>query len=205
MLSTVVALATVVLLWVGRLLPEAGKVEVALGGYLLTLAAWFALGPWQLRGSLALLKWRSSWLATGALWGVGLVLVSAGAYLISARLLGLEPPAEQALVGGGGVVRSGLLVGVVLTSAVLEEWVFRGVLLEGLGGLPPMGAVVASATVFAAYHLSLFQLLPTFALGVGLALLVQRSGSLVPAVLAHSLFNLAGLLLSAAMARGQGV
>jgi len=202
---TVVALATVVLLWAGRLLPDAGEVEAALGGYLFALAAWVVLGPLPLRGSLSLLEWRRSWLAAGALWGVGLVLVSAAAYLVSARLLGLEPPAEQALVGGGGLLRTGLLVGVVLASALLEEWVFRGVLLEGLGGMTPMAAMVVSATVFAAYHLSLFQLLPTFVLGVGLALLVQRTGSLVPAVLAHAVFNLAGLLLSAGMARGRGV
>lgn len=201
----VLALATVVLLWAGRLLPRVPEVEVALAGYLLALVAWIAFGPSQVRGGLGFSEWRPSWLVTGTLWGVGLVLLSAGAYMVSARLFGLEPPAEQALVRGGGVLRMGLLVGVVLASALLEEWVFRGVLLQGLGQLPPMGVVVVSAAVFAVYHLSLFQLLPTFLLGVGLAVLVQRTGSLGPAVLAHAVFNLTGLFLSSAMARGPGV
>nr|NIP56580.1 CPBP family intramembrane metalloprotease [Gemmatimonadota bacterium]NIR80836.1 CPBP family intramembrane metalloprotease [Gemmatimonadota bacterium]NIT85470.1 CPBP family intramembrane metalloprotease [Gemmatimonadota bacterium]NIU29294.1 CPBP family intramembrane metalloprotease [Gemmatimonadota bacterium]NIU34371.1 CPBP family intramembrane metalloprotease [Gemmatimonadota bacterium] len=66
-------------------------------------------------------------------------------------------------------------------------------------------AAVGSAALFAAYHLSAFQLLPTFLLGAGLAAGVLALGSLWPAIVAHGVFNLVGVLVFAlGGAPGQG-
>jgi membrane protease YdiL (CAAX protease family) len=81
-----------------------------------------------------------------------------------------------------------------LTATVLaplfEETLFRGVLLpvlaQRLGGL---GAVLASAAVFALAHLSLGELVPLFVLGVGLGLLRWRTGRLAPGVFMHGFWN----------------
>jgi membrane protease YdiL (CAAX protease family) len=81
-----------------------------------------------------------------------------------------------------------------LTATVLaplfEETLFRGVLLPVLGRqLGGAGAVLVSAAVFAAAHLSLGELVPLFVLALGLGWLRWQSGRLLPCVLMHSLWN----------------
>jgi len=76
-----------------------------------------------------------------------------------------------------------------------EEVFFRGFIFGGLRarwGVPV--AAAASAVFFAAVHLQLVHGLPIFFLGVLLALAYQRTGSLVPAIVAHSLNNVIALL-----------
>lgn len=81
-----------------------------------------------------------------------------------------------------------------LTATVLaplfEETLFRGVLLPVMGQrLGALGAVLASAAVFALAHLSLGELVPLFVLGVGLGLLRWRTGRLAPGVFMHGFWN----------------
>jgi membrane protease YdiL (CAAX protease family) len=76
-----------------------------------------------------------------------------------------------------------------------EEVFFRGFVFGGLRarwGVP--AAAAASAVFFAAVHLQLVHGLPIFFLGVLLAVAYQRTGSLVPAIVAHSLNNVIALL-----------
>ena len=75
--------------------------------------------------------------------------------------------------------------------------------MEHLASLPVAGRVITSAAAFAVYHFSMFQLVPTFLLGVLLAIAVHRLGALWPAIVAHSTFNVIGLLLTS-LAAGDG-
>ncbi|MCZ6574648.1 MAG: type II CAAX endopeptidase family protein [Planctomycetota bacterium] len=77
----------------------------------------------------------------------------------------------------------------VLTAPLLEETVFRGALYGGLRvrlGFWPAAAI--SSALFGAVH-GWGAALPLAALGMGLCWLVERTGSLVPGVVAHALFN----------------
>lgn len=83
-----------------------------------------------------------------------------------------------------------------LVPAVCEELLVRGAVARGLAGrFGPAAAVLGSSAYFAFLHLSLARALPTAVLGAFLAIIVLRSGSLVPAVLIHALNNAAALLL----------
>jgi len=74
--------------------------------------------------------------------------------------------------------------------ALCEEVVFRGVLLQALATrLVPVAAVALSAALFAAYHMSLVQLIPTFTLGIVFATVTLRARSIVPTMVAHLLNN----------------
>jgi membrane protease YdiL (CAAX protease family) len=82
----------------------------------------------------------------------------------------------------------------VLLLAVLpgicEELLFRGTMLSGLTrGIGRGGAVVVSSFLFAAMHGSPDRFLPQFVLGLFLAGLTIRSGSIVPAMIAHAIHN----------------
>ncbi|MGH7185898.1 MAG: lysostaphin resistance A-like protein, partial [Pseudomonadota bacterium] len=76
-----------------------------------------------------------------------------------------------------------------------EEVFFRGLVYGGLRlrwGVA-IGAL-ASAVFFAAVHTQVVHALPIFALGLLLALVYERTGSLVPAMVAHGINNIVAVL-----------
>src|SRR5579871_1446980 len=102
-------------------------------------------------------------------------------------LLDQFPRIKQAAARGlnGPVVESqslALFVFVVLP-ALSEELAFRGFILSGLRSrLPAWTAVFLSSFLYTLYQMNVLQALPHFLLGVVLALLVLRSGSLGAAI-----------------------
>jgi sodium transport system permease protein len=75
-----------------------------------------------------------------------------------------------------------LLVFVVLP-AVCEELAFRGFILSGLGRrFRPWAAILLSSFLYALYQMNVLQALPHFLLGLVLAMLVLRGGSLAGAI-----------------------
>lgn len=100
---------------------------------------------------------------------------------------GLE--ALQHLVTTGASLPVALLV-FALTPAVCEELLFRGFLLAGLRDrvrTAPLCMVVG--LLFGLFHVIAAKLLVTALLGMVLALLCRRSGSIYPAMAAHLLNN----------------
>jgi membrane protease YdiL (CAAX protease family) len=83
-----------------------------------------------------------------------------------------------------------LLLGAVVLAAVCEEVLFRGVLLQLLArGGRWRSAILVSAVLFAVFHLDFIGLLPRTLLGIYFGILVWRSGSIFPAMLAHAANN----------------
>jgi membrane protease YdiL (CAAX protease family) len=67
----------------------------------------------------------------------------------------------------------------------------------------PRAAMYGSAALFAAIHTSLFSLVPIFALGVALALVYRRTGSLPATMAMHAGFN--AISVSIALLARQGI
>jgi sodium transport system permease protein len=92
-----------------------------------------------------------------------------------------------------------LLLLVAVTPALCEEVVFRGILLNGfLRKMSGPAAILASSFVFGVFHLSFesaIRLLPTMFLGALLALVVVRTGSILPAVMMHFVNNATAVVL----------
>jgi len=89
-----------------------------------------------------------------------------------------------------------LLLTVTVGAPMCEETVFRGFMYRHLRARHGIkGGVVISAAAFACVHGSLSSLIPLFALGVLLAMVVEWSGGVLPAMLAHGLWNLYQLLV----------
>jgi membrane protease YdiL (CAAX protease family) len=89
------------------------------------------------------------------------------------------------------------LVQFALLPAVCEEILFRGVLARSLGRRTSLAAAAAiSAVVFAAYHVSAVQALPTLTLGLALGALAIRADSIAPTVVAHALNNAMAIAIS---------
>ncbi len=101
----------------------------------------------------------------------------------------------QELVGEPSLPFAVFVLAVV--PAICEELLFRGVLARALAARRrPLVAILVSAAVFAAYHLSLVQLVPTFTLGLVLAALGLHARSIIPCMLAHFLNNAIAILIS---------
>jgi membrane protease YdiL (CAAX protease family) len=115
---------------------------------------------------------------------------------------GSNPMLDLVLTGSDPFALACFAVTAIVLAPLFEETLFRGVLLPALGRRLGAGAaVVLSAALFAAAHLSLTELVPLFLLGCGLGLLRLRSGRLAASVLMHALWNgitFANLLLLAA-------
>lgn len=84
-----------------------------------------------------------------------------------------------------------VFLAVVLLPGICEEVFFRGVVLSGLARRwGSWAGIVTSSLLFALLHFNPWQLTPLFLVGGLLAYLVVATGSLYPAILAHSLNNL---------------
>ncbi len=143
----------------------------------------------------------------------------AAAYCLAALLLGLTVPllggkltellahghavpqdVKQLGSGASPGLRIALTLAVVSIGPLVEELLFRGVLLSALLRRLRAGwAALASAALFALVHLPdlhwLWYAVPNLVLlGVVLAWLRLRSGSLWPAVIAHACNNLLAML-----------
>lgn len=95
--------------------------------------------------------------------------------------------AIRAAVGGGLAL---LVLSVVFVPPVLEELLIRGLVFGWLRlRLPAATSAFLSAIVWAGLHGIAALFLPLLALGIGLAYVREKSGSLYPSMLIHSLFN----------------
>ncbi len=88
---------------------------------------------------------------------------------------------------------------VCILGPVLEEIIFRGFLLRGLQRFGVSFAAVFTAILFTMYHMNLVQLFVPLVMGLFLAQLTIRTGSLIPAICCHILNNSFATLADAIM------
>jgi membrane protease YdiL (CAAX protease family) len=94
-----------------------------------------------------------------------------------------------------------LLLCVAVAPGICEEILCRGTLLAGLRqGLGITGGVLVSAFLFAVLHLSPWRFAPQCAVGIALALLCLRCGSIWPGVIVHTGHNALLVVLELAFA-----
>ncbi|MEZ4264751.1 MAG: CPBP family intramembrane glutamic endopeptidase [Myxococcota bacterium] len=94
-------------------------------------------------------------------------------------------------------VQVAIAVAAVLIGPFFEEVLFRGFIYRNLRDLMGPGlAMGASALLFGLVHLQAPLIVPLAALGVVLAFLFERSGSLLVPIAVHSLWNLGQLIIA---------
>jgi membrane protease YdiL (CAAX protease family) len=146
--------------------------------------------------SLGLGRPRALAIVGAALFGASFWYANLRAWSPLIELLdqGELPALERRLLGGADLPWR--LIAIALVPAVCEELTMRGALARSLHPLGTRLAVVVSAAAFAAFHMSLLRMGPTFALGLVLATVTLRTGTIWPAVTAHLLNNAVALLVA---------
>ena len=77
----------------------------------------------------------------------------------------------------------------VIVTPIMEEYAFRGVLLNVLGKYGKVFGLYASAILFALAHTNFSEYIPTFAMGYVLGKTSLRYKSIRPTIIIHILFN----------------
>ena len=79
---------------------------------------------------------------------------------------------------------------VVIVTPFIEEYAFRGVLLNSLSRYGKRFALYTSAFFFAIAHMNVVEYIPAFVMGYLLGKISMRYKSIVPTILIHMLFNI---------------
>jgi membrane protease YdiL (CAAX protease family) len=131
--------------------------------------------------------------ALGVAWGVAAWVVSTvliGIVAVVLQQLGMEPEpqaAERAIEMLNPVL---VVLAIVVFAPIAEEVFFRGVVFNAWlreGGR--RFAFIGSALLFAVIHVSLLSLIPIFALGLMLAWIYDRTGTLLAPIAMHATVN----------------
>ncbi len=84
----------------------------------------------------------------------------------------------------------------VVIAPLAEEVLFRGVVFAGLRDRwGQLAGILVSSGLFALVHLSAYQFVPVFILGMLLAVLASSTRSIWPSILCHALFNASGVAM----------
>jgi ABC-type Na+ efflux pump permease subunit len=117
------------------------------------------------------------------------------------RLVNMIIPAPQQLMEHfGDVIPKDmptwqLVLFIAVLPAFCEELAFRGALLSGLRRkLRPAGLIIAIGLIFGLFHVALYRLVPTAALGMVLTAIALMTGSIFPGMLLHAGNNALGVL-----------
>jgi uncharacterized protein len=157
-----------------------------------------ALGPRRLTAPEALQEAvRGAGYGVAAFVAVQVGLGSLIGWLVAA--LDREVPAVQEevqqAVTGSGATPLLVAVGVAVLAPLGEELLYRGVLYQALAQrLPGWPAIGLSGLAFGLTHVEPLVIVLTFPLGMALAWMVRRHGTLVVPYTAHVVFNAIGVV-----------
>lgn len=192
-------------LFEGRLLGvSAGILILSVQQAVFLLAAWrFSMSKYRLgldglgfrpaEGTLPYLKAVAAWIAAMIAIALWTLLIEA----LGWDILDLGDSAGEVLDLGGGLFLSILVVGA--WGPITEEVFFRGFALTGfMRRFGAFGAVIASAGLFAVFHIDPALYVPIFIFGIVLGWLYVETRSIWPCIVAHGLQNVAALLIAAA-------
>jgi membrane protease YdiL (CAAX protease family) len=132
--------------------------------------------------------------------GCGLIFLAFGVNFINNIVMVLLKVPIQAEKFLGIITNLGdpttFLITGILIAPLFEETIFRGFFFTGLRQkLGWKKAALVTSALFAFCHLQLAALIPTFVIGLIFCYLYQRSESIWPGIILHTLVNAFGLCL----------
>jgi len=160
--------------------------------------AWASPVPWRERVRLTAPCMSVGQIASAALGCMAIGFVFSMLYALgllpqSSTIEALGEAMSEGL--GEGLLTAILVVGIM--PGIMEELLFRGYVQTRLSQRWGSGvAIFVTALLFGAYHLDFSQGMFAFVLGIFLGAVVERAGSIIPAVVGHAANNSFSVVLS---------
>lgn len=151
-----------------------------------------------LRAALPLRVPRASLAVPGVFAGLGAAAV--GALCVQAvsfvcALMGVLPISPDFSAPTGVMANVWYVLTLVVAAPVVEEFVFRGAVLQSLRRFGDAFALMISALLFAVFHGNLIQAPNALLMGIVMGFFALRSGSLWASISIHAVNNLASVII----------
>jgi len=173
----------------------------------LTMAAAFRIGRPPARAVLAFRRVSAGVLAAASVAIAGFVILASELDNLLNRVLPMPKSMADTFQQMFGPERHPVwaLVALAVAAPLVEELLFRGLILRGLlGRHSAPRAILAAAVLFGAIHLNPWQGVPAVVVGVLLGWFYVRTRSLLPAMLGHAAMNVASYSVAFLPFRIQG-
>lgn len=112
-------------------------------------------------------------------------------FAILNKYFGIEQPvdtiADSVPAQTGEIIA--FFISIVIIAPILEELLFRGLILKAFRGMDDLFAAVMSGVMFGLYHGNFYQAPYTTTMGILLGVLTLRANSIKPAIFIHMLNN----------------
>ena len=105
------------------------------------------------------------------------------------------------VVGGASVIGTAIFAGIL--APIIEEVIFRGVMLDKLRGYGDKTAIMVSALTFGLFHGNLSQFFYAFVLGLIFGYVALKTNTIKYTVILHILINMLGAVLMPALVLGE--
>jgi membrane protease YdiL (CAAX protease family) len=150
---------------------------------------WVALRrlPWQETFYL----YQTSWLMIGlsVLVAVTWWPVAVGLVTLIEQLFSLIGPPPEIPPPQNTLDAMGYFIAIVILAPLCEEPVFRGFIMRGWLRYGFVAGIVGSGVLFGLQHAQLNGVVPLSLVGIMLAIIASRAGSLWPAITIHAVYN----------------
>jgi uncharacterized protein len=177
---------------IGRVLAYGIVFTVLLHHNKLTYAELFHQNPRSWHATLGLFALPILLLTPGLLMGMSLLLSVVFRFLPDSNWDWTHGTMDDLFAGGLGVI-----VLICLIAPMVEEMLFRGIILRSfLRQYPPGTAIVHSAAIFGLAHLNAYQFIAAFGIGFIFGKLYERTRSLLPGILLHACYNTAVVIVA---------
>jgi membrane protease YdiL (CAAX protease family) len=123
-------------------------------------------------------------------YGFGFQAVSIISNLAVNRFYNIEKSAErvQGILMSENIFTTIILV--IVLAPIIEELLFRGMILKKLDNhINTKLAILIQAMLFSATHFNMFQLVPTFLLGIFLGVCYLKFDNIIAPIIIHMVFN----------------
>lgn len=187
-------------------------VYIIVSTFSVCIITWFSLGKMELKLEELFHSNQNSELSVITITVVPIVMVVIGFHLLVSNYFNFYytffPNETDATKNLTLMMNSGFLgfISVCLVAPVVEEVLFRGIILRGLlGNYNKASALLFSSVLFSLFHINPDQLFHTFVCGLFLGWLYIATFSLWTSVLAHILFNIVAYILGTSIVKIEGV
>lgn len=131
---------------------------------------------------------------------IGTGIISSIVYLIYSTLLGAGgvsiPEPDFNMPNNNSFMLIVFLSYVCIIGPVLEEIIFRGLILKSMKRYGNFTAVITTSILFAMFHLNLVQFVQPILIGMILGFVTLKSESIIPAIIIHIFNNTAVFFMS---------